>query len=167
MFYRQQRAAKLRAGVPTARDISPTDGVDLDEQYALKHFLGRDVEGALELLREDFLCYHEDLMFMGRRGFEYYLPALLSYMQELTADDFVDEEDLAFCLLESRMQTEGGTEFYKKHYAMSVADMAANLNACALREYCVVELERLAALDDPPKNSSWLRKRAERWRSLF
>ncbi len=50
MFSRKQGFVRLRTDVPTAGDISPMEGVDLDEQYALKHFLGRDVQGAVFLL---------------------------------------------------------------------------------------------------------------------
>ncbi len=166
MSPRPQRNSQSR--VPTARDISPSEGVDLDEQWALKHFLGRDVEGALELLRENFLCYEEDLLFMGRRGFEYYLPAVLLYLQELDDDDFVDEVDLAFNLLKFRLETEGATEFGISHYAITEADMAAHPHACALREYCVARLESLAAQDEPPLlPSERMLKKAGRWRGLF
>ncbi len=54
MFFRQQRTATLRADVPTARDINPTDGGDLDERTALKSFLGRDAQEALERWRGMF-----------------------------------------------------------------------------------------------------------------
>ncbi len=169
MFFRQLRAAKLRADVPTARDISPTDGEDLDECSALEHFLGRDVEEILELLRDDnFESYQEDLMFMGRRGFAYYLPAVLQYVQEWTDEDFGWYAGYLITLMESRMSTEGATEFGIRHYAMSADEMAANLHACAIRQHCIAELERMLAAG----GTKWLapaelREHLERWRGMF
>ncbi len=149
----------MKGRIPTAKDISPTGGQDLDEQCALRHFLGQDVEGALVLLHEAFDTYQEDLLFMGRRAFVYYLPALLAYLRELVAeesDELGDAADTAFMLLESRLRSEGGTDFYRRHYAMTPAELAANGHACALRELCCREWERRAVPG-----------RAQRWRRLF
>jgi len=43
--------------IPTAKNISPTAGLDLDEKCALEHFLGLDRQAALKLFWEesDFL----------------------------------------------------------------------------------------------------------------
>ncbi len=163
-----RRKHRLRNDVPTAGDISPTGGKQWDEQYALKHFLGRDVPEALELLREHFECYQEDLMFMGRRGFEYYLEAVWLYVQEWTDEDFGWYEGYLFSLMEQRVDMELANDFDKKHYQIPPQEMAANPHACALREHCITELKRMAAAG----GTKWLaphelQERLERWRRLF
>ncbi len=171
MFFRnrKQRVSKLKPGVPTARDISPSDGEDWDERSALEHFLGRDVQDILVQLRDDwFEAYQEDLMFMGRRGFEYYLEAVWLYVQEWTEEDFGWYEPYLLSLMESRMNTEGATEFAIKHYAMNAEELAAHPHAAAIREHCIAELERLLAAG----GTKWLspaelREHLERWRGLF
>ncbi len=165
MNFRQKR--ELGSPTPSAADISPTGGEDLDEQYALKHFLGRDVQGALELLRKSFVDYEEDLLFMGRRGFEYYLPAVLLYLQELDADAFISEADSVFHLLRLRLVSKDSTGFSMKYYQMTAEQMLANTHACELREYCMTRLESLAEEEDSERNPGWLRKKAQRWRGLF
>ncbi len=169
MFFGKQRVSKLKPWVPTARDISPTEGEDLDERSALEHFLGQDVQDILAQLRDDwFEVYQEDLMFMGRRGFAYYLEAVWLYVQEWVDEDFGCYEPYLLMFMESRMRTEGATEFGIKHYAMSAEEMAANPHARAIREHCIAELERLLAAG----GTKWfapaeLREHLERWRGLF
>ena len=76
----------------TRKDISPTDGVDLDERMALEHFFGKSREEALELLRQDFSYYVEDLTYMGDKAFFYYLGAVKDYLEEgaFSPSDYVD-----------------------------------------------------------------------------
>ncbi len=168
MFFWKQRAAKLRTGLPSARDISPTDGEFLDERAALKSFLGRDVQEALELLREHFEYYQENLFFMGRRGFEYYLEAVSLYVQEWNDEDFGGYAEYLIGLMEDRMDMEYANDFDKEHYMMTPDEMAANSHACAIRQHCIAELERLLAAG----GTEWLapaelREHLERWRGLF
>ncbi len=168
MFFRQQRAVKLRAGLPSACDISPTDGEDWDERHALEHFLGRDVQQALELLREHFEYYQEDLMFMGRRGFEYYLEAVWLYVQEWTEEDFGWYVGYLTSFMESRMETAGATAFGIRHYAMRAQELADSPHARALRAHVITQLERMQAAG----GTKWLapaelQALLERWRGLF
>ena len=39
--------------IPTAKEISPTSGLDLDEKCALDHFLGLDQAAALRMFQEE------------------------------------------------------------------------------------------------------------------
>ena len=85
---------KSAATLPTEKDISPTGGLDLDEQCALEHFYGLDQSAALQMFRvdADFLhVYLADFVHMGDRAFDYYLPALVQHLEELPDDQFVDE----------------------------------------------------------------------------
>src|SRR6185437_15714897 len=58
--------------LPTAEEINVFDS--LDELDAVEHFLGKDLEQAQSLFRENFLRYQEDLMFMGPKAFQFYVP---------------------------------------------------------------------------------------------
>ncbi len=85
--------ASEQAPLPTLLDISPSNCLDLDEAHAVKMFLGKNHEQALELLRDNFSYYQEDLAFMGSRAFHYYLTSLVTYItDELQSDptDFYD-----------------------------------------------------------------------------
>jgi hypothetical protein len=61
--------------LPTAADINVFDS--LDERSAVEHFLGKDLAAAESMLRENFLYYQEDLLWMGRRAFEFYVQAAI------------------------------------------------------------------------------------------
>ena len=50
--------------LPTAADINVHDS--LDEQHACQVFLGKSIDQAEALFRENGLFYQEDLMGMGR-----------------------------------------------------------------------------------------------------
>ena len=79
--------------IPTAKDISPTEGLDLDEKCALEHFLGLDRQAALKLFRKDSYSLHVylgDFVHMGRAAFDYYLPPLLQSLDEQSDEIFID-----------------------------------------------------------------------------
>ena len=77
----------------TRLDISPTNGLDLDERTALVHFFGKNQEDAATLFEENFGYYAEDLTYMGNKAFFYYLGSVKSYLEsnedELTPSDYV------------------------------------------------------------------------------
>lgn len=85
---------KIAANLPSIKDISPTDGLDLDENCALDHFYGFDQAAALQMFRDDADCLHiymADFVHMGDVGFSYYLPAFVDYIGELPDDQFAEE----------------------------------------------------------------------------
>ena len=57
----------------------------LDEGSACKHFLGKTLTEAEALFREASLYYQEDLMWMGPRAFQFYLPAALNDLKSEAA----------------------------------------------------------------------------------
>ena len=60
---------------------------------AAAHFLGKSIEEAELLFREDSARYQEDLMWMGPRAYEYYVEAARRYAASAHAADdaeFVD-----------------------------------------------------------------------------
>ena len=79
--------------IPTEKDISPTNGLNLDEKCALEHFLGLDRQSAIQMLRdnaESLHVYLGDYVFMGRSAYDYYLPVLFQYLDELSDEDYID-----------------------------------------------------------------------------
>jgi hypothetical protein len=70
--------------LPTAKDISPRFGTDYegnDERYAREHFLGKSLDEAEALFRQNALYYEEDLLWMGAPAFRYYVPAFIRYIR--------------------------------------------------------------------------------------
>lgn len=77
--------------MPTESDINVHDS--LDERVARDHFLGKTVEEAEALFRENSAYYQEDLMWMGPRAFAYYLQSVVNYLKSEHAaedDHFID-----------------------------------------------------------------------------
>ena len=96
---------KRSVGLPTERDINRDDC--LDGRVARDHFLGKTVEEAELLFRENSFYYQEDLLFMGPVAFRYYLPAVVAYLRsDHSADDDLIVSGL-YGLIESRLDHEG------------------------------------------------------------
>lgn len=62
-------------------DISPSNGLNLDERSALEHFFGKNQEDAVALFEENFGYYTEELAYMGNNAFFYYLGSVKSYLE--------------------------------------------------------------------------------------
>jgi hypothetical protein len=91
----------MTARLPTAEEINVFDS--LDERCAVENFLGKDLEQARSLFREDFRRYQEDLMFMGPLAFQFYVPAAIDYLLSEEADCAADAA-VSFCgLIEYRL----------------------------------------------------------------
>lgn len=92
--------------LPTASDINVHDS--LDEQYAAKHFSGKDLQQAQLLFQENFLSYQEDLLWMGPKAFCFYVQAAIDYL--LSPESKCGRVDLfIFCsIVESRLDEEIG-----------------------------------------------------------
>lgn len=69
--------------LPTANEINVYGS--LDEIVASDHFLGKSLSEAESLFRENSLYYQEDLMWMGPRAFQLYLPAATNYLRSSDA----------------------------------------------------------------------------------
>lgn len=78
----ENREASAPRRLPSVLDISPSNGMDLDERTALKHFHGLTQEQATALLRENPLHYLEDFFYMGPVAFAFYVPAVLALITE-------------------------------------------------------------------------------------
>lgn len=85
-----------RPGIPSKYDISPTEGLQLDEQNALLHFYGKTAEEALAMYAENECFYQEDILFMGWNAFAYYIDtphALLLQEKEAARSIAIEEGD--------------------------------------------------------------------------
>jgi len=71
------------APLPTRQEINVYDS--LDERAARQHFLGKSLQEAEALFRENSLYYQEDLMFMGGSAFRFYVQAAINYIQSESA----------------------------------------------------------------------------------
>ncbi|MEE1288616.1 MAG: hypothetical protein UHK44_08460 [Bacteroidaceae bacterium] len=68
--------------IPSRKDISPTQGKDLDERRALRNLHGKDYKKAAEILWEDFVNNIEDYFWIGNRAFLYYLRSINIFIKE-------------------------------------------------------------------------------------
>lgn len=89
---------------PTAEEINVFD--TLDEQAAVKNFLGKELKEAEALFRENFLYYQEDLMWMGPIAFRFYVPAAISYLLSEAADNDAGAASSFCALIEFRLDYE-------------------------------------------------------------
>lgn len=90
--------------LPTRQDINVHDS--LDERSACEHFLGKSLDEAEALFRENALYYQEDLMFMGASAFRFYVSAAIGYIQSEAA---THDSDIIICfasILEHRLEFE-------------------------------------------------------------
>ncbi len=65
--------------LPTASDIDESGSPDA--RVACKHFLGKTLDQAEAMFRDNALYYHEDLMWMGPVAFDFYVEAALRYLE--------------------------------------------------------------------------------------
>jgi hypothetical protein len=87
--------------LPTRQEINIHDS--LDEQAACQHFLGKSLEQAEALFRENFMVYQEDLMFMGAPAFRFYVQAAINYIKSEVANGDSDAINCFAGALEYRM----------------------------------------------------------------
>ncbi|MEW6303463.1 MAG: hypothetical protein AB1705_08340 [Verrucomicrobiota bacterium] len=90
--------------LPTRQDINVHDS--LDERSACEHFLGKNLEEAEALFRENALYYQEDLRFMGATAFRFYVRAVIRYVE---SEEATGDSDIINCLagiLEHRLEFE-------------------------------------------------------------
>ena len=117
-------------------DISPTNGVDLDERSALEHFFGKSREEALALFRDNFCYYVEDLTYMGDKAFFYYLGAVRDYLEEggFTPSDYVDmaRELLGVIQYRKPLLPNDDMRWIREHIAARLEEMVRHDESWAL-----------------------------------
>ncbi|MFN0134746.1 MAG: hypothetical protein ACKVS9_01365 [Phycisphaerae bacterium] len=100
---------------PTREQINVYDS--LDEQRAVRNFLGKDLDAAEALFRENSLYYVEDLMWMGPVAFRYYITAAIRYVHsDASSQDSSMASGLASVL-----------EFWFEHYESELRPISVPL----------------------------------------
>ena len=115
--------------LPTAKEINPIPE-DLDGQFALRHFLGKNLEEAEALFRENSLRYQEDLMWMGAIAFRFYVQAVINYIHSESATGDADIINCFAGILEFRLEHE---EKELQLIASLLADTCAYIITCKER----------------------------------
>jgi hypothetical protein len=62
------------------RDISPTNGLDLDEKCAADHFFGLTIDQAFDTFAGHPEYYLADFLYMGDKAFGYYFPIVIKHI---------------------------------------------------------------------------------------
>src|SRR5215216_5731472 len=112
--------------LPTASDINVHDS--LDERHACEVFLGKSVEDAEKLFRENALFYQEDLMWMGPVAFRFYVESVIRYIQSNASSSDADAVSCFAMVLEFRLEQEP-TEL------VSVADRLGSICGYIIERY--------------------------------
>ncbi len=131
--------------VPTRAEIDVYGS--LDGRSACEHFLGKSLEEAEGLFRENTLYYQEDLMWMGPTAFRFYVRAAVAYVQSEHATGDSDS-----------ISSLGGTlSFWCEH-------SPAELIPCArfLADFCGRVLGQFDRSDADSKIDAGLREQYER-----
>lgn len=90
--------------LPTEEEINAFD--TLDERFAVENFLGKDLEQARTLFRENFLRYQEDLMFMGPKAFQFYVRAAIDSLCDPASNEDSDAVSSFCSVIEYRLECE-------------------------------------------------------------
>jgi hypothetical protein len=77
---------------------------DLDEQYAVKKFLGKTPDEAEEMFRRDFLSCQEDLGAMKATAIRFYLLPAIRYLLSESATGDSDAASTFCFMLEQRLK---------------------------------------------------------------
>ena len=91
--------------IPTEKDWE-TWRTDLDSSWACKQFSGKSIAAAVELFAENALYYQEDLLWMPKIPFQFYIQAYKAY---LLSDRAVEDSDGASCylrLIQRKLETD-------------------------------------------------------------
>lgn len=79
--------------LPTRQDINIFNS--LDEETAIKHYYNKTLKEIEDLYHEYSLTYCQDLMWMGPVAFNFYLQAVINYLQ---SDHATGDSDVVNCL---------------------------------------------------------------------
>ena len=79
---------------------------DLDRESAHQHFAGKNLDEAFELFAEHALFYYEDLQWMPKIPFQYYIQAYQNYLLSVRSKDDSDGASCYLRLIENRLETE-------------------------------------------------------------
>ena len=135
--------------LPTPQEINPYD--DLDGRVACEHFLGKSLDEAEALFRENDIYYQSDLMWMGAPAFRFYLPAVFQFVRHQTGDisDFISH-------------FAGTLEFRLEHEAGELTPVASQL-----AEFCSYIIDHWSRFSEGTEAYGDVRARFEVLRTAF
>jgi hypothetical protein len=93
----------MPATIPTEAEWR-SEPWDMDVSYAYKHFAGKSFEEAVDLFKDNALTYQEDVMFMPRACFPFYVRAYVAYLHSDASKDDADGASCFFGLAEFRTE---------------------------------------------------------------
>jgi hypothetical protein len=134
------RVARVMS-IPTREQINPYD--DLDGRAACDHFLGKSLEQAEALFRENGDYYGGDLMWMGPVAFRYYVQAAIRVVKNESEPRRLEIIPAFVLALEHRL------EFERAELVPIAAKLA---------EVCSYILEHYDVLGDLPGSEEQTRK---------
>lgn len=147
--YHGKLGSYTRMTLPTRQEINPFD--DLDGRVACEHFVGKSLDEAESLFRENDIYYQSDLMWMGAPAFRFYLPAVVRFVRRETGDisDFI-------------AHFTGTLEFRLEHEADELMPVASQL-----ADFCVYVIEHWAGFSEGAERYGDVRVRLETLRETF
>lgn len=120
--------------LPSRKDISLTNGQNLDERAAIEHFLGKSVTEACAMFQENPLYYASDLIWMGSPAFRYYFPAFNAYLRSPSAALDADALNHLATLVEVRLSLSRTEK----------QSLAANSDVVSALAYCLENFGKFA-----------------------
>jgi hypothetical protein len=135
---------------PTAKEIDPYDS--LDGRVACKNFLGKNLEEAEALFRDNSVRYQEDLMWMGPIAFRYYVTSAICYIQSEAA---AGDSDMINCIA-------GLLEFRLEHETTQLVPIARQL-----ADVCAYVVEHFERFDLDPEIYGDVRTRCQTLQEAF
>lgn len=90
---------------PTSDELVGPPPHDLDQQWALKNFLGKSREQAIEMFKK--IPVTEDFAYMASAGLCYYLPAALRYLESEDSRENWEFASGLMCSLSSQVSIMG------------------------------------------------------------
>ena len=91
-------------GIPTEGDLRGGGG--LDEKYVVKHFCGKTLEEAADMFAKNAEFYTGDFLWMGVKGYFYYIHAIKKYLRSDEGKDNMQVYSETLGYMKFRMEQE-------------------------------------------------------------
>ncbi len=143
-------AAHEDPAIPSRADIDVHGSPD--EAFAVRNFLGKSLDEAEALFRENSIYYQEDLLSMGPVAFRFYVRAAIRYVRSAHADG---DSDIINCLA-------GILSFRQEHYPADLVPCAGLLGV-----FCDDVLKQFDRFHADPEIYPGLRERYQHLAEIF
>ncbi len=115
--------------IPYKNDINVFNS--LDEQWAEKHFLGKNHDAATDLFAKNMISRCEDLMFMGPKAFNYYWKSAAKFFSDVAGR--CDSDALFSFLIAVEFQVENNKNITCSEF-QELASMLKQLDPCVFSD---------------------------------